>query len=354
MILYYYCLPPPGGIRADIDHLDFMRHSLIITVIIAAFAGLVIPCLPASAQSSPATSWSLTAVGDIMLDRNVWNKIKQYGKTYPFAKITTELKGADMALGNLEGPFTSSTKHAVSGGALLFNFDPIMAPVLKQSGFTILSLANNHTLNQGQAGLDATRQILKKLGLIAFGDPRNATGFTKTQTINDQKITFIGYHGLANGFESVVSEVKKARKTSDVVVVVPHWGAEYKLNIQPRLKVQAHQLVDAGADMVLGGHPHVVEPMEVYKNRFIAYSLGNFIFDQYFSSDTQQGLMLKITAEDKKLTIKIIPLVSVASQIQLAPAATRKTLLNRVAAGTPNSESIRRQIRSGTLIVTLK
>lgn len=301
-----------------------------------------------------AADWSLTAVGDIMLDRNVWNKIQQKGKTYPFAKIASELKGADMVLGNLEGPFTTSTKHAVSGGALLFNFDPIMAPVLKQSGFTMLSLANNHTLNQGQAGLDATRQTLKKLGLVAFGDPRNSNGFSKIQTINGKKIVFIGYHGLAGGFESVLVEVKRLRKISDVVIVVPHWGAEYKLNIQPRLQAQAHQLIDAGADMVLGGHPHVVEPMEVYKNKFIAYSLGNFIFDQYFSADTQQGLMLKIVAEDKKLTIKIIPLVSVASQIQVAPAATRKALLERVAAGTANSESVRQQIRTGTLTVTTK
>jgi gamma-polyglutamate biosynthesis protein CapA len=149
----------------------------------------------------------------------------------------------------------------------------------------------------------------------------------------------------------VLSQVRQAKKTTDFVVVVPHWGAEYKLNIQPALQRQAHQLIDAGADLIIGGHPHVVEPVEVYKNKFIAYSLGNFIFDQYFSTDTQRGLMLNLSVAKHQLIVTIVPLVSVQSQISVATGTARQQLLDRIAAGCPNSAPVRNQIKNGVLTI---
>ena len=326
-----------------------MRYLVII--ITGLLAGLAVPVLAAPVPAG-ASTWSLTAVGDIMLDRNVWAKIKQYGKDYPFAKITPQLKGVDVVLGNLEGPFTNSTKHAVSGGSLIFNFDPVMAPILKRAGLTTLSLANNHTLNQGQRGLNATRTTLKKNGIEYFGDPRNGTNYHLTKTINGERVTFLGYDNLDGKIAPVLLDVKRARQKGEYVIVVPHWGAEYQLGIQPKLQQQAKQLVDASADMILGGHPHVVEPFEIYKSKFIAYSLGNFIFDQYFSSDTQQGLMLKLAFTASTVTVNVIPLVSSKSQIAVADGAVKAKMLERIAKDSVVSSTIRDGIRQGTFSVT--
>lgn len=304
-----------------------------------------------AAPTPTASTWSLTAVGDIMLDRNVWTKIKAYGREYPLSKITAQLKGADIVLGNLEGPFTSSTKHAVSGGALSFNFDPIMAPVLKRSGFTALALANNHTLNQGQRGLDNTRATLKKDGLDYFGDPRNGTNYHLTKTLGGERVTFLGYDNLDGKITAVIKDIINAHHKGEYVIVVPHWGAEYQLGIQPKLQLQAKQLIDAGADMILGGHPHVVEPFEIYKGRFIAYSLGNFVFDQYFSADTQQGLMLKLSFSPTAVSVNIIPLISVKSQVAVASGKIKNALLDRIATNSVVSSNVRNGIRAGSFTI---
>lgn len=321
-----------------------MQQRFALGIILAALA-----LVGFRAIAAPVQTWSLTAVGDIMLDRYVWSKIQTKGTAYPFDKIQTQFKGADVVLANLEGPFTSSKKHAVAGGSLSFNFDPVMIPILKKVGLTTLLLGNNHTLNQGQAGLDNTKVLLKKNGLEYFGDPKNRAGTTVTKTINGEKVCFIGYDSLDGTITQVLNDVKAAHKRKEYVIVAPHWGAEYQLGIQKSLQTQAHQLIDAGADMILGGHPHVVEPFELYKGKFIAYSLGNFIFDQYFSADTQQELMLKLRFSPSSITVSIIPMTSVSSQPIVATGTVKQKLLDRLAANSVVSKDLRDGIRRGSI-----
>lgn len=295
-------------------------------------------------------SWDLTIVGDIMLDRNVWGKIQKYGAEYPYAKITDQLTG-DVVLANLEGPFTSSTNHAVTGGSLLFTFDESLVPSLKTAGFTTLFLANNHTLNHGQTGLDNTRDLLTTNHLESYGDPKNRLGHTLTKALADEHVTFIGYDNLDGTIDNVLIDVRTAHARGEYVIVTPHWGAEYQLGIQPRLQTQAHQLIDAGADMILGGHPHVVEPFEIYQGKFIAYSLGNFIFDQYFSYDTQEELMLKLHFEPTDISIDIIPMTSVASQPIVATGTAKTKLLQRLADNSLVTDKQKTEINNGTLTI---
>lgn len=320
---------------------------------------LVTLALHGAVFMTPATTravepdWTMTVVGDIMLDRSVWSKIRAYGRDYPFAKIRSRLRGSDIILGNLEGPFTNSTRHAVTGGALSFTFDPILVPTLKNAGFTTLLLANNHTLNQGQAGLDNTRRLLKKQGLDSYGDPRNRRGYHLTKNIDGRRITFLGYDQLDGAVTNVLTDIRNAHAKGEYVIVTPHWGAEYQLGIQPRLQRLAKQLIDAGADMVIGGHPHVVEPFEIYKGKFIAYSLGNFVFDQYFSYDTQEELMLKFAFTTSSVTIEVVPLISTRSQPSVAVGSARTKLLERLALRSVVSKEVRTMIRRGTLTIPL-
>lgn len=323
------------------------RYILAITL--SAVLGLT----AMSAQAAPAPTWSLTAVGDIMLDRYVWTLIQRNGADYPFKNITSTLRGADVVLGNLEGPFTSSPKHALAGGTLSFNFSPTLAPVLKRSGFTALSLANNHTLNQGQRGLDSTRETLRRAGLDFFADPRNKTNHHFTKTINGQRVTFLGYDNLDGKIDTLLTDIANADRKGEYVIIMAHWGAEYRLDIQPRVQQQAKQLIDAGADIILGAHPHVVEPLEIYKGKLIAYSLGNFIFDQYFSADTELGLMIKLVFSPTSISVNLVPLVSRRSQVAVASDTIKTKMLQRLAARSIVSDSLRPGIQSGLFTIPL-
>lgn len=302
-------------------------------------------------EKQPAgQSWNMVAVGDIMLDRYVRTVLKTKGVEYPFAAIKPVLVDHDVVLGNLEGPFTKNASVATDT-RLIFTFDPNIAPTLTDVGFTDLSLANNHTLNFGQTGLDQTRQVLRSAGLNYFGDPSNRHGFGFIREVAGRKVAFIGYNALSKGVATILSDIQEARGLADVVVVVPHWGNEYQLKFNNRQQSEAHQLIDAGADLILGAHPHVVQPFEIYKDKFIAYSLGNFLFDQYFSSDTLEGLMLRLTFSPESLAIILVPIVTERGQIHLLTGARRDTLLARLAKDSDVQGSLREEIKQGRMII---
>lgn len=321
-----------------------VRHQLTCLII-----GV---CLVVARPVLAADNWSLTAVGDIMLDRYVRQMMLKNGPLYPFSAIHDQLQNADLVVGNLEGPITTSSKHATAGGSLTFTFDPSTATALQQAGFTALSLANNHTLNFGERGLQSTRQYLQQAGIKPFGDPRNRSHFHLTQIINGQRITLLGYHGLVSGLETVLLDARRAHAKGETVIVFAHTGNEYALRFTARQQRDYRRLVDAGADLVIGSHPHVVQPLEIYHGKLIAYSLGNFVFDQYFSTDTQQQLMLQLQADTRRFAVQLVPLVSIRSQVRLAPAKLGQTVLNRLAQDSIVSTTQRQAIRSGVLTLT--
>lgn len=308
---------------------------------------------PAPATIIPAEPqpWTMLAVGDIMLDRYVRTTMKTKGMDYPFAAIKPTLAGHDVVVGNLEGPFTSHPSVATETH-LIFTFDPAVAPILATVGFTDVSLANNHTLNFGQSGLDQTRQVLTSAGIKYFGDPRNKNWFGYIQEVAGRTIAFVGYVGLTKGLDGILSEIKDLRQRADVVIVMAHWGNEYQLNFNNRQQSDAHAMIDAGADLVLGAHPHVVQPFEVYKDKFIAYSLGNFLFDQYFSSDTLEGLMLQLNFSPSQLSIDLIPTVTERGQIHLLTGSRHDSLLSRLAADSVIPDTLRPDIRLGHFILS--
>ncbi len=293
------------------------------------------------------SAWSLTAVGDIMLDRYVRTILNRRDPLFPFSTIDQYLMG-DLVVGNLEGPFTTAESVATDTH-LVFTFDPALAPVLHAAGFTDLSLANNHTLNFGQRGLDNTRQVLAEASLHAFGDPRNAPGYSVTETVGGQPVALIGYHGLSGGLEKVVSEVRQADAAGMFVVVMAHWGNEYQLGVTNRQRDDAHALVEAGADLIIGAHPHVVEPFEIYQQKFIAYSLGNFLFDQFFSDETVHGLLLQFSVAANRISVRLLPTLITSSQILPLDSPAREQLLDRLADNSFVPESLRQSIRDGML-----
>ncbi len=195
--------------------------------------------------------------------------------------------------------FQSKTLRAdgTTGNAPLdFTFATTTALALKQNGVDIVSLANNHSFNRGKAGLDQTRENLTRSGVDFFGDPNNSSGnLSIKKCIDGICIGIVGYHEFAyKNDDAILNEINKLRKDVDVLIVMPHWGIEYQKTPSSLQKRLAHEWIDAGADIIVGAHPHIIESIEEYRGHPIFYSLGNYIFDQTFSFDTTHGLTLGI------------------------------------------------------------
>lgn len=255
---------------------------------------------PLATIFKPAPKVTMVVVGDIMLDRNVRNKIDAIGFDAFFAGVKDLLSNADITVGNLEGPFTSypSKTASLKSKELTFTFDPALAPKLAEIGFDILGLANNHTLNFGKEGMETTKEHIRNADMYYYGDPNNRDSLSIVLERNGIVIGLVGFHEFHYmNFDKVLAEVERIRPQVDFLIVSPHWGPEYEPTPTEKMRELAYAWINAGADAVIGAHPHVIGDIEDYKEKKIFYSLGNFVFDQYFSKETSEGLAVKMVLE---------------------------------------------------------
>ncbi len=297
---------------------------------------------------------TILTFGDMMLDRSVRQKINTNGDSYPFEKVKRFLIGSDVVIANAEGVFTEfpSKTTDVLNGVLKFTFDTALLFPLKKLGFTLFSQANNHALDFGRQGLKESEKSIEEAGLHWFGDPSNKNPHSFIAMVRGQKIAFIGYHQFAlQGLDVVLAEIQSAKKDGDFVVVYPHWGVEYNQGVSETQIREAHAFIDAGADAIIGSHPHVIEPMEIYKNRIIFYSLGNFIFDQAPIGPTSEGLSVGIALTPQKVSYYLFPLNIRNMQASLMLYDKRGTVLSSIADRSFVSNEAKNEIKSG--IVTL-
>jgi poly-gamma-glutamate synthesis protein (capsule biosynthesis protein) len=271
----------------------------------------------------------------MMFDRGVRVQADKIGYENIFGPATTSIQNHDITIANLEGPITSFKSKLVnlSGKAIpgfQFTFDNKTAPALKNVGIDIVSLANNHTDNFGQEGLKQTRNILSENDIKYFGSPTNNPEYMATTTcVNDICIGIIGWHEFSyKNDEFVLSKIKEMRPIVDYLVVYPHWGTEYQTKPNKKQIQLAHDWIDAGADGVIGHHPHVVQSVEIYKDKYIFYSLGNFIFDQYFSFNTTHGIGVSVEIYKDKFEYKILPFANVGSRVSDLGDEARLKLFN--------------------------
>jgi len=247
-------------------------------------------------------------VGDLMFDRGIrYYSDKNGGNDFIFEKIATALFENDLVVANLEGPITDN--KSISSGTTpgstnnyFFTFDKSVAKTLFEQNIRLVDLGNNHISNFGQAGQVSTEKYLSQSNVDYFGAPGSNQSIVKN--IGGLKIGFVGYNQFsADQPENIINEIKEIKINSDIAVVFCHWGVEYSLIETEDQKSLAHEFIDAGADLVIGSHPHVTEPMEEYNGKRIYYSLGNFVFDQYFSEDVRNGLgvVVKIDKTTKQM-----------------------------------------------------
>ena len=268
----------------------------------------------------------LLFVGDIMADRGVKGMVeKQFAKKYDalFAHATS-LADYDITFGNLEGPISDKGKNA--GSIYSFRMSLAVAPALKRAGFDIVSVANNHAGDWGQEAFTDTLSHLGEYGIRYTGggyDYSDAAGVTVIER-KGVRVGFLGFSdvgpnwlrasGGQAGILTVDSDfdaiIKRASRSVDVLVVSLHFGDEYQPLSNERQKALARRAVEDGARIVIGHHPHVTQELERYNGGIIAYSLGNFIFDQYFSPETMQGLALAVTVSKEGVgEVKRLPFI---------------------------------------------
>lgn len=296
--------------------------------------------------------------GDLMVDRHVKEKIDKHGFDYLFANIAGEdkrfFRGVDIISANLEGAVTDDGKHYKPQMSYDFAFAPEIIAKFNAYNFNFFNLANNHFADQGEQGIIETRQNLDSLGMAYSGCKDKKVGDCSVKIINvgGLRIGMAGFSMVYGTFnESEAAElIKKLASTTDKIIVNIHWGVEYKHKFNTTQQRVAHGLIDAGADIIIGHHPHVVEGMEVYRGKPIFYSLGNFIFDQYFSVDTQEELAVGINLADEQETIFLFPLKSESSQLELMKDKSKKVFLEKFVDWSALDSNLVSQAKEGIII----
>lgn len=262
----------------------------------------------------------LVAVGDIMLDRGVSYIVGKAGAGdpyFPFTYMKDEIAGADIAFGNLEGPVSDQGNNV--GSIYSFRMPVENVRVLEDVGFDVLSFANNHVGDWNMAAFTDTlaRFAPSRVALTGAGMNHAEAERPVVREILGTRIGFLGFSDVGPNWiratedrpgiliasvEDIDRLVRQARPQVDILIVSFHFGEEYQTTSNARQRMLAHAAVDAGADAVIGHHPHVGQEVESYHGAPIAYSLGNFVFDQRFSEDTSKGLLLELEIVDKKIS----------------------------------------------------
>lgn len=295
----------------------------------------------------------LIAVGDIMLSRHVGTKIRESkDNSLSFRKLSSLLSGADVTFANLESPFFDQGPPIKEG--MVFKAEPETIEGLKLAGIDLVSLANNHFGNQGRTGMLYTFSHLKNNGINYFGAGNNIEE-AHTATLLESKGTrfvFLSYNEISpesykagtdkaglswisENEEDLVkmeNDIKKAKEKADFAVISFHWGTEYQVKPNSKQKTIAQRAINAGADIILAQHPHVVQGLSFINDKLVAYSLGNFIFDQMWSEETREGLVVKVYLKGNKAKdVDLIPIkIENFNQPRLASTKEAEKILARV------------------------
>ena len=327
-----------------------MRKVLVYLLGVLSISGIIFSCiyfLTASdkeggtskkdSDSSVRTA-RVVANGDILIHDALYYTAKKEDGSYDFNPFFEYVKpwieGADLAIGDFEGTISD---RSPLGGYPLFNAPVQIADTMKEVGYDVVDLAHNHILDTGLYGLKYTDKVFKDRGLDTVGvhaDKKRSEDKILIKEVNGIKIAILAYAYGYNGMdanltaedrtnhlsdldeEKMKEEIQRAEKEADVTVVIPQMGVEYKLEPTEEQKALYHKMIEWGADVVFGGHPHVIEPAETVEKdgdkKFIIYSMGNFVSNQRMermeNKWPERGLLMDVTFEkaNDKTTVKTV------------------------------------------------
>lgn len=253
----------------------------------------------------------LVATGDVIPARVVNIQVTKFNNfKWPYEKTADILRSGDITFINLETPLIKDCP-LVNDGFKFCGSDKNIEGLLF-AGVDVASLANNHAGNYGPEAINYTVNLLSSNGILVTG--LNGPIY---RDVRGLKFAFLGYNDIGYREEGISwteevkirSDIIEAKKNSDIIIVTYHWGEEYREQPDNRQRYLGHFTIDAGADLVIGNHPHWIQPVEIYKGKLITYAHGNFVFDQEWSLNTKQGVVGRYTFYDNQLIdVEFLPL----------------------------------------------
>lgn len=320
----------------------FIRPLLFLLFLSITFAAVAEVPVPAS-----AAPLRVVAVGDIMLDGTARPVLSENGYDYPFVRVKPLLAGAAVVFGNLEGPLTDRGTPE-QNKTYIFRTPPAPASrALRNAGFNVVSLANNHTMDFGPDGLAQTIEALDSAGVAHAGAGSNLAEARRPVLIEaaGKRIAILAYSvtlpenyyaeadkpGTAFAHETQVrADIAAARRQADIVLVSFHWGQEHKTVLRDYQIQLGHAAIDAGAAAVIGHHPHILQGVERYRDGVILYSLGNFTFGSY-SKDAQVSAVAELEFDDNRVrTLRLTPINVNNFEVEFQPVPLDGDAANRV------------------------
>lgn len=318
-----------------------MEHKQLVIILFIFTIILQLPLTTFSKEKAVQFS----AVGDILLDRGIRMIIEKKGQDYPVKEIGFYLLSQDLVLGNLEGPLSEQGEAVMK--KYKFRGDPSYVAVLKKAGINIISLANNHIMDYGNLALIDTIVLLKNAGLYPLGAGKNQEEALKPFIINKNGLTLSFFASLGYplqieevdpkasgpcqvGLDEFISALQDIRDQVDFIIVSLHWGLEYEALPHPQQIETAHRLIDNGADLIIGHHPHVIQGIEKYRGKYIFYSLGNFLFDQHGDEENESIIFSCDFRKEGLLFPCIIPIEIANYQVKLASEEKAEKIVAKI------------------------
>jgi poly-gamma-glutamate capsule biosynthesis protein CapA/YwtB (metallophosphatase superfamily) len=302
--------------------------------------------LPSTPLTGPQVK--LSFVGDVIFSSRVEDQLKNFGYDYPYTFVKDYLQKADYTIANLETPVTN--RGDVQKKDYVYRSSPMALPAFKEAGVDMVNLANNHVMDYGKEGLLDTFDNLKKIGIPYIGAGKDAGEAYSPVIVEKQgiKIAFLGFSrvvpdgswkagvqhpGVAEtyNYKVPVEAIQKAKQQADLVVVIAHWGVEREDHPDKYQKELSHRYIDAGADLIVASHPHVLQGFESYKGKWIAYSLGNFIFTINENQKTWESVILQATcSKDKSCNLDLVPIQNKLARPELMTQEQGAKLFERL------------------------
>jgi poly-gamma-glutamate synthesis protein (capsule biosynthesis protein) len=303
-------------------------------------------------EGSPTTTVAaLWFVGDVMLSRDVAARVRRSGDPGHAWNGTRALFGGEPLVVNFESCLSETLQYD-GRSSMRFPVGTSVLPVLAEVGVTHVSLANNHALDCGREDLARMPAHFARHGINAFGHPVVVSTTSLSYVpFGDKSIALVGVHTLfAEPDPDVLRTLlTEAASSSDLQIAFVHWGDEYTLRANAAQRDLAQVLIDSGIDAVIGHHPHVIQDIERRDGVLVFYSLGNFIFDQYFSEEVLTGLVLRLAYRQGALGFELHPVSTASQYVVPAPLTgeSRQAVLD--ALSDRSAIAIRGAVRAGWL-----
>lgn len=291
---------------------------------------------------------SMAFVGDVIFASTVETALKKNGYDFPFRNLQKELSEPDITVANLETPITVRGEEQVKQYA--YRSSPEALPAFKKAGFDVVGLANNHIMDYGVQGLLDTLDHLDKADILRTGAGRNLKEAYTPAVVerNGIKTAFLSFSHVVpdNSWKAgankpgttqlydktqAVKTIEETRKNADLVVVMAHWGVERDGKPQAVHREMAKAFIDAGADLVIGSHPHVLQGLEAYKGKWIAYSLGNFLFTTNNHEPTWETAILNASCgKSGGCSVSLVPVSNKFADLARMDEEAGKKLFKRL------------------------